>query len=48
MVLQLGSTLLILLATASFAVRKGLYRTTVLFFCCVIGAVVAFSYYENV
>jgi len=48
MLLQLGSTLLILLTTASFAVRKGLYRSTVMFFCCVIGAVVAFSYYENV
>jgi hypothetical protein len=48
MLFSLGSTLLILLVTASCAVRKGLYRSTILFICCLIAAVVAFSYYENV
>jgi hypothetical protein len=48
MLLQLVSTLLIVLTTVSFAVRKGLYRSTIMFLCCLIGAVVAFSYYENV
>ena len=47
MLLSLGSTLVILLITASLAMRKGLYRTTILFFCCLIGAVVAFAFYEN-
>ncbi len=45
--LSLGSTLLIVLITVSLAMRKGLYRTTILFFCCLIGAVVAFAFYEN-
>jgi len=48
MLLSLGSTLLILLITASLVVRRGLYRTTILFFCCLMGAVVAFGFYENV
>ncbi|MBN1344131.1 MAG: CvpA family protein [Phycisphaerae bacterium] len=48
MLFSLGSTVLILMITASLAMRKGLYRSTILFFCCLAGAVVAFSYYENV
>lgn len=48
MILSLGSTALILLITASLALRRGLYRTTILFFCCLISAVVAFGFYENV
>ncbi len=48
MLLSLGSTLLIVLIAASIALRKGLYRGTILFFSCLIGAVVAFSYWENV
>ncbi len=47
MILSLGSALLVILITASLAMRKGLYRTTILFVGCVVGAVVAFSYYEN-
>lgn len=47
MILSLGSALLVILITASLAMRKGLYRTTILFIGCVVGAVVAFAYYEN-
>jgi len=48
MLLSLGSTLLIFLTTASFAVRKGLYRSTIVFLYCLVAAVVAFSYYEGI
>ncbi len=46
--LSLASAVLILTITASFAVRKGLYRSTIAFLSFVFAAVVAFSYYETV
>ncbi len=48
MLFSLASAVLVLLVTASVAMRKGLYRGTILFFSCLFGAVVALAFYENV